>query len=225
FPYIGSHLYRVLLRSPVRDVTSGFKAYTRDAADSVADAALPDGFHFQAASLHTLIDAGYTTEEVPITFRPRRGGDPKYTVSDLIDNTALLARLAVTEHQQLLKFAAVGGVGVFVNMAILYTLTDIAGVYYLFSALAAAEGAILFNFVFHDTWTFPDAGEDGAWRLLQRLYQYHVVSAAGGAVNVAVLWFLTDIVGIYYLLSNLVAIGVAFFVNYGVNVRWTWAGA
>ncbi len=225
FPLIGSYLYRVLLRSPVRDVTSGFKAYSRDAAEVVAGEDLPDGFHFQAASLFTLIDAGYSVEEVPITFRPRRSGDPKYAVTDLVDNVALLGKLAVREHSSFFKFGFVGGLGVGVNMAILYTLTDIAGLYYLFSAVGAAEGAILFNFVFHDSWTFPDAGGDGLWQRLRRLYQYHVVSAAGGAVNVAVLWFLTDIIGIYYLVSNLLAITVAFFVNYGVNVRWTWAGA
>ncbi|MDY6761479.1 MAG: glycosyltransferase family 2 protein [Candidatus Nanohaloarchaea archaeon] len=222
FPYLGSYLYRVLLQSPVKDVTSGFKAYSREAANTIVNASLPDRFHFQAASLFTVLNAGNTATEVPITFRRRRAGSPKYTTRDLIDNLWLLGRLAIEKNQKILKFGTVGGLGVFVNMGILYALTDIMGVFYLFSATAAAESAMLFNFAFHDRWTFPDTGDEGMRNLLQRLYQYHVVSAAGGAVNLAVLWALTDIFAVYYLISNLVAIGAAFFINYGANIRWTW---
>lgn len=99
-PLIGSYLYRYLIGSPVRDVTSGFKAYHRDAVEELLEAEhdLPDGFHFQAASLMHLVERGYDAEEVPIDFMPRRAGEPKYSTGDLIDNVKLLLKLGVDRH-------------------------------------------------------------------------------------------------------------------------------
>ncbi len=94
FPLIGSYLYRAVLGSPVRDVTSGFKAYDGAVLDELALDGLPDGFHFQAASLLALVDAGADVVEVPIAFRPRRAGEPKYGVGDLWDNFMLFVSLA-----------------------------------------------------------------------------------------------------------------------------------
>ena len=45
---------------------------------------------------------------------------------------------------------------------------------------------------------------------------------AGLGVNIAVLWTLTSVFGVYYLLSNLAGIAVATLWNYLVNFWWTW---
>jgi dolichol-phosphate mannosyltransferase len=91
-PLIGSYLYRYLLGSPVADVTSGFKAYRREALDGLPEG-LPEGFHFQAASLMALLESGADISEVPIDFQPRRAGEPKYSLEDFLDNVKLLAKL------------------------------------------------------------------------------------------------------------------------------------
>lgn len=98
FPLIGSKLYYYTLRSPVKDVTSGFKAYKRDILQEALKEPLPDGFHFQAASLFTIIEKGYKVTEVPIDFRPRRAGEPKYELSDLIDNLKLYLKLFIRRN-------------------------------------------------------------------------------------------------------------------------------
>jgi len=90
-PLIGSYLYRYMIGSTVKDVTSGFKAYNREAVEFLLEQDLPDGFHFQAASLMSLMDR--KTVEVPIEFGPRRAGKPKYGFKDLVDNVLLLLRL------------------------------------------------------------------------------------------------------------------------------------
>lgn len=99
-PLIGSYLYRYLIGSPVRDVTSGFKAYNREAVEKLLEAEqeLPDGFHFQAASLMYLVDEGLSVEEVAIDFMPRRAGEPKYSFRDFYDNVKLLLKLGVDKH-------------------------------------------------------------------------------------------------------------------------------
>lgn len=93
-PLIGSYLYQYGLGSPVKDVTSGFKAYNSGALDLLPED-LPDGFHFQAASLMSLVDE-VEVEELPIDFKPRRAGEPKYSFNDLLDNIKLLLKLFKT---------------------------------------------------------------------------------------------------------------------------------
>ncbi len=91
-PLIGSYLYRYGLGSPVNDVTSGFKAYRSETLQDLPEY-LPDGFHFQAASLMSLVEKGADVKEVPIDFRPRRAGEPKYSIEDFFDNVILLLKL------------------------------------------------------------------------------------------------------------------------------------
>ncbi|MFB6242262.1 MAG: glycosyltransferase [Candidatus Nanosalina sp.] len=91
-PLIGSYIYRYALGSPVADVTSGFKAYRHEILEELPEE-LPDGFHFQAASLMALLDSGADIEEVAIDFQPRRAGEPKYSLEDLLDNIKLMLRL------------------------------------------------------------------------------------------------------------------------------------
>lgn len=95
-PLIGSYLYRYGLGSPVRDVTSGFKGYTSETLDKMPEK-LPDGFHFQAASLMALVDE-VKVKEIPIDFRPRRAGEPKYSFKDLLDNVKLLLKLFISRR-------------------------------------------------------------------------------------------------------------------------------
>lgn len=222
FPLIGSFLYRVLLRSPVRDVTSGFKAYRGEMLDGLDLDRLPSGFHFQAASLFALIADGADVEEVAITFRERKAGEPKYSTRDLVDNVLLLARLTVRKNRRPLKFAAVGSTGVALDMGLLYLLTEFAGLYYLFSAVISAETATLSNFTLNDLWTFRDRRGSGARAAVERLAKYHAVAVTGIGIKLLFLYLLTEFGGFHYLLSNLVAIGLAFVWNYTVNALWTW---
>lgn len=223
FPWLGSHLYHHILGFPVRDVTSGMKAYSRDAMDSVRNTeGLPDGFHFQAASLHRLVQEGYTVIEVPITFRTRQGGNPTYGVSDLLDNLGLFARLALSRENQALRYMSVGGAGAVLNMIILFLLTEFAGLHYLVSAGIAVETGILTTFILHDHWTFPEHGRAESRAIAERLGKYHSVALVGGGVNWVLLALFTEVFGVYYLVANGLAILLAFLWNYAGNVLWTW---
>lgn len=222
FPLIGSFLYRTVLRSPVRDVTSGFKAYDRSAIDTVAADDLPSGFHFQAASLFRLIEGGAEVVEVPIDFRPRRAGDPKYSWRDLVDNALLLGRLAARTHHRPLKFGVVGGTGVAVDMGLFYLMLQFTSLYYLFAGLIATETAIIWNFMLNDLWTFMDRGEDHARARAGRFAKFQLVSISGLAIKLGFLYAFVTLTGMQPLAANLLAIVLVFVWNYAVNAAWTW---
>ncbi|MBI3840485.1 MAG: polyprenol monophosphomannose synthase [Thaumarchaeota archaeon] len=74
---------RLLLSLPVKDATSGFRAYSRRAAIMVSEAELPaKGFEFQVATLK-LLKTEMKIVKVPYAFAPRTSGRSKLGVGDM----------------------------------------------------------------------------------------------------------------------------------------------
>ena len=128
------------------------------------------------------------------------------------------------EFHRFLKFCAVGGVGAVLNLVVLYSLTEL-GVFYLISGLLGIEAGLLSNFFLNRSWTFKDRQGRGLSYVLTALYRDHAVRFVGIVLNLLILWILTSFFGLYYLLSQLIGIGVAMLWNYGGNQWWTWEAA
>jgi len=117
------------------------------------------------------------------------------------------------------KFLIVGFSGIIVNMALLYMLTEIAGLYYMFSSIVAIEISIISNFFLNNFWTWKER-EKG--NIYSKIVKYHIttgISAIFG--NWLILVVLTELFGMYYLLSNLIGIAVGTISNYLINDLWT----
>lgn len=221
FPLIGSYLYRYLLGVSVKDFTSGYKAYNKHVL-SIFSNDLPKGFHFQAASLLKILENGYSVNEVPISFEPRKSGEPKYDHFDLGKNAFFLFRKLFEKYEKMIKFGLVGASGIVVDMGVLFLLVSFTGVNNVVSAGLATETAIIWNFLWNDVWAFKEAGENSFKSLIERALKFNAVSGVGLGIKVAVFWFLTALAGINYLLANLIGIFVVFIWNYVANVNWTW---
>lgn len=122
------------------------------------------------------------------------------------------------------KFCIVGASGVVVNMGLLYVLTEQAGLYYLVSSAIAIECSFVSNFILHELWTWRGVGQPGAGHRLKRLAKFHIVYGIGLGINLSLLYTLTEYVDIYYILSNLIAIGAATLWNFWWSAKWTWRG-
>lgn len=57
---------------------------------------------------------------------------------------------------------------------------------------------------------------------LVRFIKFGVVGGSGIFVNMGFLWFFTEIVGLYYLISSVLAIALAMISNFIWNDLWTW---
>ena len=161
---------------------------------------------------------------VPYTFRSREMGKSKYGIRELVNYLRHLLCLLPADSQarQLFKFSLVGASGVLVNEGILWLLTESVGLHYLASATVAIETSVINNFVWNDIWTFRERRAPGWKARLLRLSKFNLVSAIGIAINLGVLWLLTGVFGIHYLVSNLCGIAVAMIWNFIANVSWTW---
>jgi len=162
--------------------------------------------------------------EVPFVFVARERGESKLRLSQQVDYLKHIASLMrrTGELNRFIRFCLVGASGVLVNMGLLWLLTEYVGLFYLISAAISIESSIISNFVLNDFFTFPDRRAKGRSQFFGRLRKFNLVSLGGLCVNMAVLWTLTSVFGVYYLVSNLFGIAAAMLWNYLVNFWWTW---
>jgi dolichol-phosphate mannosyltransferase len=86
---------RGLLRLGVRDGTSGFRAYSREAAERVASAELPaKGYEFQVASLYYL-KSHFRIVEIPFIFGARAAGKSKLGVGEGLRFLLAVPKIAI----------------------------------------------------------------------------------------------------------------------------------
>ncbi len=169
-------------------------------------------------------------EEIPFIFKDRLKGTSKLKTLTIIEFVVQLmsaTRFAAfhgdypsgRELRRILRFAVVGASGILVNMGILWYLTEVIGIYYLLSGIIAIETSIITNFLLNDMWTFKD-NKKGKWS--SRIGMFHMVSISGMLINLSILYILTTVFGVYYLISNFFGILGAFTWNFSVNRRITW---
>lgn len=210
-----------LVRS-VRDPMSGFFLLKREVVDSVD--LRPEGYKIL---LEVLVRGRYgSLAEVPYRFETRKAGGSKLGLQQYKEFLVHLVRLSreTGEWARFLRYCAVGLTGIAVNEGALALLTGAGGLFYLYSSVLAVEAAIISNFLLNELWTFRDRARlfSGAAERLKRFLSFNLICAAGGVVNVAVLWLLTGVGGLHFLIGNLVGIGAATLWNYGLNSAVTW---
>ena len=215
-------LAQVLLSSArgIKDPLSGFFLLRREVIDGVELS--PTGYKI----LLEVLVKGKAREiaEVPYIFRVRERGTSNLTSGEGIRYLKHLTRLTGLQEGAIrfVKFGLVGLSGVLVNEGLLWLLTENLGLYYLLSAAIAVETAIITNFILNDIWTFRDRRTPGNISLLGRGLKFNLVSLGGLGINIAILWTVTEVVGISYLISNLIGIAGATLWNYTINTLWTW---
>ena len=123
---------------------------------------------------------------------------------------------------RLTKFSIVGAIGAGINTGFLWVFTDVAGIFYLYSSAIAIEIAIILQFLMNDRWTFKEQKTTHVEQFIKRILKSNLWRSGGLVVNIGVLYFLTEYVGVYYLLSNIVGIICAFLLNYLFESRLTW---
>jgi putative flippase GtrA len=120
-----------------------------------------------------------------------------------------------------LKFNAVGGIGIGVQLAALALLRSLLKLDYLLATGLAVEIAVIHNFVWHERFTWADRPAARPFRSLVRLVKFNVSNGAvsiGG--NLVLMRLLVGGLKLNYVVSNLVAIVVCSLVNFLLGDRF-----
>lgn len=87
---------RFLLRCGIRDMTSGFRCFSREALEAIQpERVTGEGYIFQVEVLYRALRKGIRVEQVPICFTERRKGKSKLSVQDAWMGIRQLLRLAM----------------------------------------------------------------------------------------------------------------------------------
>lgn len=117
------------------------------------------------------------------------------------------------------SFGLVGLSGIIVNQLLLWGLVERGHINYLIAAVLASAGSTTSNFVLTEFWVFRGRSGEGVRR---RYLGFVALTAATTPVRLPILFVLTSILGIHYLISNLVALGSVFGGRYLVSSLLIW---
>jgi len=215
-------LARLLAGVSSRDSTTGYRCYGAEVVRAVLPEVRGVGYEFQVEVLSVAQRMDFEIVEVPITFIDRRMGRSKLGLGEIWRFLRILLRLFLEsgEMGRALKFIAVGLSGLLVNEAVIWLLTEIAGLYYLISGAISAEVSIVNNFIWNNYWTFSDRGGGG---LLIRFLKFNLSRVIGLLLGLLLLRLFTELLGIHYLVSNVFAILIVFVFNYILSLLWVWS--
>ncbi|AKG20184.1 glycosyltransferase [Calothrix sp. 336/3] len=177
--------------------------------------------------------------EVGYVFCERKEGESKVSWKQYIEYIHHLLRLRfstghlgkLTEKfnfplDRFVRFGLVGLTGVFVDMVMLYLLSDPStlGLPLTRSKIIAGEIAVFNNFLWNDAWTFADVSmkQNELRQRLKRFLKFNIICLAGLVINVMVLNLVFNFIVPNRYIANLVAIAVATVWNFWVNLKLSW---
>jgi dolichol-phosphate mannosyltransferase len=177
--------------------------------------------------------------EVGYVFSERVQGESKVTSKQYIDYIQHLLRLRLATGRlgkisqrinfpvgRFIRFGLVGLSGVFVDMTLLYLLSDPSTLALPLtrSKIIAGEIAILNNFFWNDAWTFADvSSEQHEWgQRMKRFLKFNIICLAGLVLNVLILNIVFNFIIQNRYIANLIAIALATIWNFWVNLKLSW---
>ena len=111
---------------------------------------------------------------------------------------------------EVLRFCLVGGVSFLLDYALLFALTDWAGIYYLYSSAISFSVSVVFNYWLCVIYVFKDVGK----QTKRQAMIFLVTSAMGLVLNQICMWFFVAIAGLHYMLAKIFATAIVTVWNY-----------
>ena len=125
------------------------------------------------------------------------------------------------ELMRYVKFSLAGLIGVPINFATLYLLTEAVGLHYLISATIGfmLTGAVIF--VVQTRWTFGDTKRKDRTVTIS-LGKFLATRGLSELIYLGLLALFTERLGLWYILSAAIAMCLAFPIKYVIDSWWIW---
>ena len=129
------------------------------------------------------------------------------------------------------KFGFVGGLGLFLNVYIMYLLSTITALsnlistvlgssVYIVFAIISSQGAVLVNFLLNEALVFR--GRKGVTGFLGRFAFFNSIASADLLVRIPILWSFTTFLGVPSLWSNFESILLTFAGRFVISAKKIW---
>jgi len=218
---LATRMSRAVLKAELSDPMSGFFAMRRDAFMAAVDRLSTIGFKI-LLDLFASSPQPLRFVELPYTFRLRHAGESKLDQQAAWDYVMLLLDRMVGHivPVRFVAFAFVGGLGLFVHLAVLALLFKGLALPFVTSQAAATLIAMTSNYALNNELTYRDMRLRG-WAWLRGWVSFTIACSVGALANVGIAqylfshrttWILAAIAG--------VLVGVVW--NYAVTMTYTW---
>ena len=216
-----TRLSRLVFKQDVSDPMSGFFMLKREVLDGSVRSLSSLGFKILLDMIASS-SGKLRIAEVPFTFRNRFAGESKLDNAVLWEFGMLLADKLVGRYVpvRFLSFAAVGGAGVFVHVAILSVLLNVVGQTFTVSQASATVLAMVFNFWVNNILTYRDRQLRG-WGWMKGLVSFMLACSVGALANVGIASYLFEN-KTQWLMAALSGVLVGAVWNYAITQIYTW---
>lgn len=112
---------------------------------------------------------------------------------------------------QFFRYLFVGGFAFIVDFSLLYFFSDICGIYYLISAVLSFIISLVVNYILSTHWVFNKSQLDN------KIVEFNVfllIGVVGLIFTEILLYFFTDICGLYYMYSKIITTAIVMFWNF-----------
>lgn len=220
---LATRIARFVLKADLKDPMSGFFMIRGPRFRELAPRLSGIGFKI-LLDLLTSARPPLRFAEMPFVFRSRAAGESK--LDHVVALEFLIAlydrafgRLVPTRFAM---FGVIGGLGVFVHLAILWVLSAGLQLGFVPAQALATLGAMTFNFFLNNALTYRDRRLHGARALASGWVSFCLVCAVGAFANVGVAAFLFEGQYAQETLSALAGILVGAVWNFALSSRFTW---
>jgi dolichol-phosphate mannosyltransferase len=164
--------------------------------------------------------------EIGYEFQERETGESKVTWKQYLEYVEHLVRLRIFRSHRFIRFLVVGLSGLFVDMMVLYLLTDPTTLDLAIapSKIVAAEMAIINNFLWNDRWTFADLSrsQHRKRQKSKRFIKFNLICLMGAVLSVLILTGIYNWLIPNQYIANLIAIVCVTLWNFWLNLKLNW---
>jgi dolichol-phosphate mannosyltransferase len=220
--FVATRLSALVVKADLTDPMSGYFMIRREAFESSMRQLSSQGYKI-LLDIVASAPKPLRVKEFPYVFRLRQHGESKLDALVTLEYLMLLLDKMVGRWlpARFVLFMGIGGLGVFVHLAVLTLLLKAQGAPFVTAQSAATLVAMTFNFFLNNVLTYRDKRLKGFWPLLRGLLSFYLVCAIGAVSNVGIAnfmfansysWFVSGIGGIL--------VGAVW--NYAASSVFTW---
>jgi len=111
--------------------------------------------------------------------------------------------IAETTPEQFIRYITTGFLSFATEVSLLYILKDLCGIWYIYANSIAVFIIFWLNFLMNRFWTFKSRT-----KFTRQLFLYGILFVINLVASNLIMYLLTDLLKIYYLISKIFAVGL-----------------
>jgi dolichol-phosphate mannosyltransferase len=216
-----TRLSRLITKIEIADPMSGFFMLRRELFEDAVHRLSGQGFKIL---LDLLASASRPPriQELAYEFRARQYGESKLDTLVAWEFAMLLADKLIGHlvPVRFALFAFIGGLGVFLNLAVLWAGLNLLGLSFIAAQSVGTVAAMTSNFFLNNLFTYRDKRLKG-WRVVKGLFSFYVICSIGAVANVGIAAYIFAEQHAWWL-AGIAGIIVGSVWNYAVSAAFTW---